>query len=96
MSWHTDPMVAFDLETTGVDPETARIVTATIVRIHGAEVTSREWLVNPGVDIPAGATAIHGVTTEHARASGGFPPVAAAQIFAELDEARRQRAEPTA
>jgi len=80
-------MVAFDLETTGVDPETARIVTATTVRIHGSDVASREWLVDPGVAIPAAAAAIHGITTEHAHAAGGFPPVAAAQILAELNEA---------
>lgn len=87
MSWHSDPMVAFDLETTGVDPETARIVTATIVRIHDAEVESREWLVNPGVPIPDEAAAIHGVTTEHARACGDDPALAAAQILTELDQA---------
>jgi DNA polymerase III subunit epsilon len=87
MTWHLGPMTAFDLETTGPDPDTARIVTATVVRIHGAEVQSREWLVDPGVEIPTEASDIHGVTTAQAQAHGQDPASAAAQILAELDEA---------
>lgn len=85
--WHLGPMMAFDLETTSPDPDEARIVTATICRIHGGDVQSREWLVNPGVEIPQGAIDIHGVTNEQAQAEGIDPAVAAAQIFAELDAA---------
>jgi len=84
MSWHLGPMTAFDLETTGPDPDTARIVTATVVRIHGAEVTSREWLVDPGIEIPAEASDIHGVTTERARAEGCAPALAASEILGTL------------
>lgn len=87
MTWHLGPLCAFDLETTGVDPETARIVTATVVHINGATVDSREWLVDPGIEIPEQASAIHGVTTERARAEGIDPVTAAALIFAALDEA---------
>jgi DNA polymerase-3 subunit epsilon len=87
MSWHTGWMTAFDLETTGVDVETARIVTATIVHIKGSQTESREWLVNPGVPIPAEAAAVHGVTDERAQAEGVPPSQAVAQIFAELDQA---------
>lgn len=86
-AWHTGWMTAFDIESTGVDPETARIVTATIVHIHGRQIESREWLVNPGVDIPAEATAVHGITTERARSEGCAPATAVAQILAELDQA---------
>jgi DNA polymerase-3 subunit epsilon len=87
MTWHLEPMAAFDLETTGVDPETARIVTATIARIHGADVQTLHRLVDPGVPIPAEATAIHGVSTERAHAEGVDPATACARILAELDEA---------
>jgi len=86
-AWHTDWMAAFDLETTGTDPETARIVTATIVHIKGAQTETQSWLVNPGIEIPAEAAAIHGVTTERARAEGIAPATAAALILAELDQA---------
>lgn len=87
MGWHLGWMTAFDLETTGTDPETARIVTATIVHIKGAQTERRSWLVDPGVEIPTEAAAIHGVTTERARREGIAPATAAAQIFSELDDA---------
>lgn len=87
MSWHTERMTAFDLETTGVDPEQARIVTSALVHIAGAEVQSRSWLVNPGVPIPEEATAVHGVTDGMSLAMGIDPALAASQIFTDLDEA---------
>jgi DNA polymerase-3 subunit epsilon len=71
-SWHESPRAAFDLETTGRDPLTARIVTASIVLVDGSGqvLEHHEWLADPGVDIPEEAAAIHGVTTQHARAHG--------------------------
>ncbi|MDQ3578215.1 MAG: exonuclease domain-containing protein [Actinomycetota bacterium] len=73
-TWADGPMVAFDLETTGPDPETARIVTASTVHIHpGDQPSTYDVLVNPGIDIPAEATAVHGVTTEQAREHGVDP-----------------------
>jgi DNA polymerase-3 subunit epsilon len=73
--WHEGTLGGFDLETTGPDPETARIVTAAIVvRGAGRAAETAAWLVNPGIDIPAEATAVHGVTTEAAR-DGGADPV---------------------
>lgn len=66
-------MLAFDVESTGVDPETARIVTAACIAIGPGNtgVTDRKtWLADPGVEIPAEATEVHGVTTERARAEG--------------------------
>ncbi|QKY78527.1 DNA polymerase III subunit [Gordonia Phage Zitch] len=64
------PLAAFDLETTGPDPRDAFVVTASIVTIDGAMTSVDEWLLDPGVEIPDGAAAIHGVTTERARAEG--------------------------
>lgn len=69
-TWADGPLVAFDLETTGVDVETDRIVTASVVTIDGSTPRVRSWLADPGVEIPEGASAVHGITTEHARASG--------------------------
>lgn len=69
--WHTGPIIGFDLESTGVDIESDRIVTATVVRdVPGSAPEKHNWLVDPGVEIPAGATEVHGITTEHARANG--------------------------
>ena len=62
----------FDLETTGVDVATDRIVTAHVglLDASGAVVRARDWLADPGIEIPEGASAIHGISTAHARAHG--------------------------
>lgn len=71
MTWWERRMCAFDLETTHPSPEEARIVTAAFVLVSGGEETwTRTWLADPGVEIPEEATAVHGVTTERARAEG--------------------------
>ncbi|MEU1800814.1 exonuclease domain-containing protein [Streptomyces sp. NPDC019937] len=72
MSWHLNRMCGYDLETTGLDPETARIVTACVVQVGGNQPTqSANWLSDvDGEEIPAEAARIHGVTTERARAEG--------------------------
>lgn len=71
MSWHTGRMAGFDVESTGVDPEADRIVTACIVQVGGGEDPDGGiWIADPGVEIPAEASAVHGFTTEAARAWG--------------------------
>lgn len=70
MHWTEWPMCAADTETTGVDVFTDKIVTACAISINGSEVTPRTWLADPGIEIPAEASAVHGVTTEHARQHG--------------------------
>ena len=72
MTWHESIRAGFDLETTGRDPRTALIVTATLVMVdeQGRAASSAEWLVDPGVPIPAEAAEVHGVTTERAQAEG--------------------------
>lgn len=65
-------VAVFDLETTGVDVTGDRVVTAHVgvLDAKGREIASRDWLAHPGIDIPEGATAVHGITTEHAHAHG--------------------------
>lgn len=85
MTWHRELLVGFDLETTGTDPLTSRIVTAAVTEVKDGEaVRRREWLVDPGVPIPAGATAVHGITTEHAVAYGRPAAEAADEIAGAL------------
>ncbi len=79
-TWADGPMSPFDEESTGTDVENDRIVTATVMTIIGSTPRVRSWLINPGIDIPAEATAVHGITTEHARAHGTPAPEAIAQI----------------
>jgi DNA polymerase-3 subunit epsilon len=81
MGWHTEPLVGFDLETTGTDPATARIVTAAVTEAKAGEpVAHRSWLVDPGVPIPPDAARIHGITTERARSAGRPAREAVAEI----------------
>lgn len=85
MSWISGPLMAFDLETTGTDVETDRIVTAAVVRLEadGSVSQERTWLVDPGVAIPEQASAIHGISTERAREHG----VSAASAIEEITRA---------
>jgi DNA polymerase-3 subunit epsilon len=82
MPWNTKPFTVFDTETTGPLPEDARIVTACVATVNTtpAGCLPQQWLVDPGVEIPTEATAVHGITTEHARAHGADPAGAVAQI----------------
>jgi DNA polymerase-3 subunit epsilon len=69
MGWHGELLVGFDLETTGTDPREARIVTGAVIEVRGTEpVGHREWLADPGVEIPADAVAVHGISNERATA----------------------------
>lgn len=76
----------FDLETTGVDVRHDRIVTAHVgvLDADGAVLNARDWLADPGVAIPDGAAAIHGVTTAHARAHGRPAREVVAEVVAAL------------
>ncbi|WP_160051215.1 exonuclease domain-containing protein [Nocardiopsis sp. FR26] len=58
-------MTGFDLETTGKDPETARIVEYGFAHVGGGQPSEFvEERVNPGVPIPAEAAQVHGITDE--------------------------------
>jgi DNA polymerase III subunit epsilon len=74
----------FDLETTGIDVETSRIVSASIGVLDpsGLCVERWDWLADPGIEIPPQASAVHGITTERARADGR----AAAEVVQEIIE----------
>lgn len=87
MSWHLGRLCGFDLETTGVDVETDRIVTACIVEVGGSTpALPANWLINPGVDIPEAAAAVHGITTERAKTEGQDAAEGVAQIVAGLTQ----------
>ncbi|MER6190002.1 3'-5' exonuclease [Streptomyces cyaneofuscatus] len=91
MSWHQGPLVGFDLETTGTDVETDRIVTAALVRLEpdGTVAEQRTWLLDPGVAIPEQASAIHGIGTDHARKHGARAASAVAEIAQAVAEVLR-------
>lgn len=87
-SWCDGPFLGFDTETTGVDVTADRIVTAALVHRDAGTTTVRTWLLDPGIDIPPGVTAIHGITTDHATAHGRAPAEALEEIAAEIAAAQ--------
>jgi DNA polymerase-3 subunit epsilon len=79
-----ESIAVFDLETTGLDLKTARIVTACAVEINSAGQIigkNQEWLANPGIDIPEAASNVHGVTTQMAREQGRNPEAVISEIL---------------
>ena len=72
-----NPLIFFDLETTGINIATDRIVEIAYLKVgvNGSEV-SRTILVNPGMPIPANATEIHGISDEDVKDAPTFNEVA--------------------
>lgn len=81
-------VACFDLETTSVDVETARIVTAFfgVLDEDGNVIDAHNWMVRPdGYEIPEEATVVHGVTTEQALEEGEPLAKVLGEICAKLE-----------
>ncbi len=71
------PLCFFDLETTGVDITTARIVEIAILKIYpDGERKMFTKRVNPQIPIPAESTAIHGITDDDIKNAPKFLEIA--------------------
>lgn len=72
-----NPIIFFDLETTGINIASDRIVEISYLKVdlNGNE-TEKTLRVNPGIPIPEKATEIHGITDEDVRDAPGFNEVA--------------------
>ena len=72
-----NPIVFFDLETTGTNIVSDRIVEISYLKIfpNGNE-ESKTFLVNPEMTIPAEVTAIHGISNEDVANSATFKEIA--------------------
>lgn len=83
-----DSIGFFDLETTGLDVQTVRVVTASVgLLARGGQILeSHSWLVNPGVPIPATASAVHGITNEIAERDGADAKTSVSEIVLALNE----------
>jgi len=73
----TKPLAFIDLETTGINVSSDRIVEIAIVKIaiDGGKTVKRK-IVNPTIPIPQGAIDVHGITNEMASAAPTFKEVA--------------------
>ena len=57
------PLVVFDIESTGVVPQRDRIVELAVLKVFpDGRTQNTVRRLNPEMPIPAGATAIHGIT----------------------------------
>jgi len=82
------PIIFFDLETTGVNIATDRIVEISILKVFpNGNKESKTWLVNPEIEIPAEAAAIHGITNEKVVTEPTFKELAATvnELIADCD-----------
>jgi len=89
MSWGDGPLAPFDLETTGVNTSEDRIVTGCVAIVPPAGDGPRtpkvfSWMADPGIEIPQGATDVHGITTEYAREHGADAPEVIESIVRQL------------
>jgi DNA polymerase III subunit epsilon len=72
------PLVVFDTETTGTNSRSDRIVEIACVKVY-PDGRREDWerRLNPGIPIPAGSTAIHGITDADVASAPRFRDVAA-------------------
>ena len=72
-----NPLVFFDLETTGTDTAKDRIVEISILKVHpnGTEETKTRR-INPEMPIPAEASAIHGIYDDDVKDEPTFKQIA--------------------
>lgn len=77
VGWHDIDIALLDVETTGRDASVDRVVEVGIVVGRNGEVIARyNWLINPGIPIPAEVTAVHGITDEMVKDKPRFEEVA--------------------
>lgn len=59
------PLCFFDLETTGTNVSTDRIVEIAVLKMMpSGEIIKKHNLINPGIQIPSDSTAVHGIRNE--------------------------------
>lgn len=72
-----NPLIFFDLETTGIDVAQDRIVEISYLKISpNGDEESKTMKINPTVAIPPKVTAIHGITDEDVKDAPKFSEVA--------------------
>ena len=92
MTWLDLPLLALDTEATGTDPETARVVQFSLGRSGGpADWFAITRLIDPGVPIPAEATAVHGISDSRVRTEGTAPAGPLSKLWVNLGWAATSR-----
>lgn len=71
------PLAIFDLETTGINISSDRILEIAIIKIMpGGSVQKKRKLLNPEMPIPPAATEVHGITNEMVKDAPTFKQAA--------------------
>lgn len=71
------PLAFFDIESTGTNLASDRIIEICIIKINPDETQeTRTWRVNPGIPISPQATAVHGITNEDLKDKPSFLHIA--------------------
>lgn len=74
----TNPIVFFDLETTGINITTDRIVELCYIKVYpNGNEEAKSMRINPEMHIPESSTAVHGITDEDVANCPTFKQVAA-------------------
>ena len=72
-----NPLVFFDLETTGININKDRIIEISILKISpNGDEDSKTRRINPGIPIPPESTLIHGITDEDVKDCPSFKEIA--------------------
>ena len=72
-----NPIIFFDLETTGINVAEDRIVEISYIKVYpNGKEESETIRVNPGIHIPEGATALHGITDADVAEAPTFKEIA--------------------
>jgi len=80
------PLAFLDLETTGTDPKVDLIVEISVLKVSpDGRSIGRTRRINPGIPIPAEATAVHGISDADVAGEPRFAQVAAG-LIALLDD----------
>ena len=71
------PLVFFDLETTGINVGTDRIVEVSFLKLHiDGSREKKSWRINPGIPIPPTSTKVHGISDDDVKDAPKFADIA--------------------
>lgn len=72
-----NPLVFLDLETTGMNIASDRIVEIALLKIHpNGDEEEKVMFINPGIPIPEASTRVHGITDDAVKDAPSFKEVA--------------------
>lgn len=85
--WSQAPLAAIDFETTGLSPETDRVIEIGIACYEqGQQTDLKNWLVNPGIPVPEEARSVHKISDQELQGAPSF-----GEVFGQVCEVLSRR-----